>query len=166
MGLIMLILIGTVPTVYALNHAVDTTHTPAFIQTSRQIDAVFARYAGSKAEPGDSRAVVAAYVHSHSLKPDTVAAVRALSRDIAQSVADYGSVAQIPGESMSNVRNDMYLVNEALRSMDRQGAPSFTLEDRNTLLAYKATLDRATKFIPTWVKVAIACALGLGTMIG
>lgn len=64
MGLIMLILIGTVPTVYALNHTVDATHTPAFIQTSRQIDAVFARYAESKAEIGDSRAVVAAYVHS------------------------------------------------------------------------------------------------------
>ncbi len=166
MGLIMLILIGTVPTVYALNHAVDATHTPAFIQTSQQIESVFARYAGSQAEPGDSRIAVATYLRSHSLKSDTMAAVRALSRDIAQSVAGYGSVAQIPGESMANVRNDMYLVSEALRSMDRYGAPSFALEDRNTLLAYKATLDRATKFIPTWVKVAIAFALGLGTMIG
>jgi inorganic phosphate transporter, PiT family len=29
-----------------------------------------------------------------------------------------------------------------------------------------ALLDRATKFIPNWVKVAVAIALGLGTMIG
>jgi len=34
------------------------------------------------------------------------------------------------------------------------------------LLAYKLSLDRATKFIPTWVKVAVAIALGLGTMVG
>jgi PiT family inorganic phosphate transporter len=27
-------------------------------------------------------------------------------------------------------------------------------------------VDNATKFIPTWVKVAVALALGLGTMIG
>ncbi len=31
---------------------------------------------------------------------------------------------------------------------------------------YKKKLDLATKFIPTWVKVAVAIALGLGTMIG
>jgi PiT family inorganic phosphate transporter len=38
--------------------------------------------------------------------------------------------------------------------------------DRNTLTEYKKQLDNATKFIPTWVKVAVAIALGLGTMIG
>jgi PiT family inorganic phosphate transporter len=31
---------------------------------------------------------------------------------------------------------------------------------------FKSGIDSATRFIPTWVKVAIAIALGLGTMIG
>jgi len=31
---------------------------------------------------------------------------------------------------------------------------------------YRSGLDHATKFIPTWVKVAVALALGLGTMVG
>jgi hypothetical protein len=35
-----------------------------------------------------------------------------------------------------------------------------------TLNAYKGSLDDATKFIPTWVKIVVAIALGLGTMIG
>ena len=35
-----------------------------------------------------------------------------------------------------------------------------------TLNSYKGSLDGATKFIPTWVKIAVAIALGLGTMIG
>ena len=30
----------------------------------------------------------------------------------------------------------------------------------------KKHVDKATKFIPTWVKVAVALALGLGTMVG
>ena len=34
------------------------------------------------------------------------------------------------------------------------------------LTNYKKHIDKATKFIPTWVKVAVAIALGLGTMIG
>src|SRR6201991_677169 len=39
-------------------------------------------------------------------------------------------------------------------------------EEVATLNAYKGSLDSATKFIPTWVKIAVAIALGLGTMIG
>ena len=31
---------------------------------------------------------------------------------------------------------------------------------------YKLSLDQATKFIPGWVKIAVAIALGLGTMVG
>jgi PiT family inorganic phosphate transporter len=31
---------------------------------------------------------------------------------------------------------------------------------------YKSKADKATKFIPDWVKVAVALALGLGTMVG
>jgi inorganic phosphate transporter, PiT family len=38
--------------------------------------------------------------------------------------------------------------------------------DRKILTEYKKELDNATKFIPAWVKVAVAIALGLGTMIG
>jgi PiT family inorganic phosphate transporter len=34
------------------------------------------------------------------------------------------------------------------------------------LNAYKKSLDNSTKFIPSWVKVAVAIALGLGTMVG
>jgi len=34
------------------------------------------------------------------------------------------------------------------------------------MTAYKAALDDATKFIPFWVKVVVALALGLGTMVG
>ena len=39
-------------------------------------------------------------------------------------------------------------------------------DEAATLGSYKGSLDQATKFIPTWVKVAVAIALGLGTMIG
>ncbi len=42
---------------------------------------------------------------------------------------------------------------------------SLTKPDVPTLNIYKNELS-ATRFIPTWVKVAVAIALGLGTMIG
>jgi PiT family inorganic phosphate transporter len=38
--------------------------------------------------------------------------------------------------------------------------------DVKAIANYKKFLDTSTRFIPTWVKVAVALALGLGTMIG
>src|SRR5262249_22430975 len=63
-------------------------------------------------------------------------------------------------------RNDMYLVSEALRIMQKSKEKEISAPDQAILANYKKHIDYATKFIPTWVKVAVALALGLGTMIG
>ncbi len=47
------------------------------------------------------------------------------------------------------------------RTMHEQGVNS---SDLASLDVYKKQLDHFTKFIPTWVKLAVAIALGLGTM--
>jgi inorganic phosphate transporter, PiT family len=60
----------------------------------------------------------------------------------------------------------MYLADEALRNLMKDKDNELSKEDVVTLNAYKQSLDTATKFIPTWVKVTVAIALGLGTMIG
>jgi PiT family inorganic phosphate transporter len=60
----------------------------------------------------------------------------------------------------------MYVVSEALRLMQKSGKPQFSAADMNVLADYKKHIDSATKFIPLWVKVAVAMALGLGTMVG
>jgi len=38
--------------------------------------------------------------------------------------------------------------------------------DLKAVTDYHKAVDNATKFIPLWVKVAVALALGLGTMVG
>jgi phosphate/sulfate permease len=65
-----------------------------------------------------------------------------------------------------NVRNDMYLVSKAMRVMFNTGVPSLDQATKESLTPYKGELDYATKYIPLWVKVSVAIALGLGTMIG
>ena len=50
--------------------------------------------------------------------------------------------------------------------MKKSGNPKLTDSDWMVLDNYKKHIDSATKFIPTWVKVAVALALGMGTMIG
>jgi PiT family inorganic phosphate transporter len=60
----------------------------------------------------------------------------------------------------------MYLTSEAIRLMQKAKSPAFDADTNTNLSAYKKHLDSATKFIPLWVKVAVAIALGLGTMVG
>jgi PiT family inorganic phosphate transporter len=60
----------------------------------------------------------------------------------------------------------MYLASEALGMMHRADKPSFNADEWAALDNYKSKVDKATKYIPDWVKVAVALALGLGTMVG
>jgi inorganic phosphate transporter, PiT family len=60
----------------------------------------------------------------------------------------------------------MYLADEALRNLMKDKDADLSKEEVATLNAYKQSLDNSTKFIPTWVKIAVAIALGLGTMVG
>ena len=167
MGLIMLILIGTVPTAYALNRAVPASHVQAFEQISTQMGDVLKHYEPAGVAPaGDPRATVASYIQSRELAPGTVPALRKLSEEITHSVTTYGSLANIPAAEIGNVRNDMYLSSEAVRFMLSSHSPAFTAEEQATVKKYRGALDDSTKFIPTWVKVAVAIALGLGTMVG
>jgi PiT family inorganic phosphate transporter len=166
MGLIMLILIGTVPTAYAVNHAVTTQQTADFVAVSTQTADALSHYVSPSAVVGDSRDEVTDYIRSKQFTPNTMLALRELINGIGTEMAQYKQLKAVPQDQVRNFRNDMYVVSEALRLMKKTGEPKFSAADSATIANYKKHIDNATKFIPTWVKVAVALALGLGTMIG
>jgi PiT family inorganic phosphate transporter len=165
MGLIMLILIGTVPTAYALNRSMHEQDVNTFLATSAQAQVALSHYAAGAA-PADPRATAMELVRNRKATPEGVAAIGALAGQIGDQVAQYHSMANVPPGLMVNIRNGMYLVSEGLRYMGKTKSLNVSAADQKFLDAYKKQLDHATKFIPTWVKVAVAIALGLGTMIG
>ena len=166
MGLIMLILIGTVPTAYALNHAFTPQQSQDFIAISQQAANVVNNYTQPSAVIGDPRDDVTEYVRTREFTPNTMLALRTLISDIGNELTMYRELRNVPQDQVRNFRNDMYLVSEALRLMQKSGNPKFSDADTKILANYKRHVDAATKFIPTWVKVAVALALGLGTMVG
>jgi PiT family inorganic phosphate transporter len=166
MGLIMLILIGTVPTAYALNHAVSAKESQDFIAVSAMAANTLERYSAPTPVTGDGREDVTAYLRTKELTPATVPAVHALVTAVGHDMAIYKELRNVPVAQTRNFRNDMYLISEALRTMDKAHLPAIAPADAEVLKNYRKHLDKATKFIPTWVKVAVAIALGLGTMIG
>ena len=86
--------------------------------------------------------------------------------EIEHEVNQYKTLKAVPSNQQSNVRNDMYISSEALRLFAQAKKPVFTAEEAAVMANYKKKLDLSTKFIPTWVKVSVAIALGLGTMVG
>jgi len=166
MGLIMLILIGTVPTAYALNHAVPGSQTQDFIAVSEQAAETLGRYAPSSLEVRDPRAEITDYLRNRAPTDATVPALRTLVVAVSSDMARYKELAKVPAEQTRNFRNDMYLVSETLRLFEKSGQPHVAPSDQEVLKNYKKRIDKATKFIPGWVKVAVAIALGLGTMVG
>jgi PiT family inorganic phosphate transporter len=167
MGLIMLILIGTVPTAYALNHAVTTKDIAAFTTASQQADQVINKYVNANGIMGaDPRAEVTSYIATKQMQPDTMLALRELVNDLNNEVALYKEYKAVPANQQTNVRNDMYVASEAIRLMEKNKAFPFTKQEMAALDAYRGKVDKATKFIPGWVKVAVALALGMGTMVG
>ena len=167
MGLIMLILIGTVPTAYALNHAVSPMEVQDFIAASEQAGHILDRHVDKTAILGpDAREEVTDYIRTKQLQPATVLALRELVEDLNHEVALYKVFKSVPAQDQTNVRNDMYVASEAIRLMQKNHDPAFTPDENAALANYKSKVDKATKFIPDWVKVAVALALGLGTMVG
>jgi inorganic phosphate transporter, PiT family len=93
-------------------------------------------------------------------------ALRQLVSDIGNETVLFGELSKVPNDRVRNFRNDMYLVSEALRLMQKTHQSEIAASDWQILNNYKKHIDNATKFIPLWVKVAVAMALGLGTMVG
>jgi len=166
MGLIMLILIGTVPTTYALNRAMPVSQIEKFEANSQAASAVINAKASGYDVIGDPRPAVTSYVAQHQINEGTYPSLAALVGDIAKQVTQYGSIAKMPTDQIGNTRNDMYLVSEAIRFLVKDKENDLNAQDVATLNAYKGSLDGATKFIPGWVKIVVAIALGLGTMVG
>jgi len=168
MGLIMLILVGTVPMAYALNRAMPAEQVTQFVAVAQVTQQALVRRDPHMPgmAPATARSVLETYVRTRSYGPEVLPALATLTSDIGNAVREHGSLAKVPAEAVANVRNDMYLASETMRHLDKAAGVDFDPDTRANLKEFKGQLDAATRFIPTWVKVAVAIALGLGTMVG
>jgi inorganic phosphate transporter, PiT family len=165
MGLIMLILVGTVPTAYALNNAIDKNSQQPFAQVSTQVAGDLQQYIPPQTVIVQPAPELERFISDHQYRPETAWALQQMVLTIRNEAIGYGSLGNVPPDMHSNVRNQMYLVSETFRLLPVAG-PKMSDSDKAAITKYKGFLDKSTKYIPAWVKVAVALALGLGTMVG
>ncbi|AWV86959.1 inorganic phosphate transporter [Acinetobacter radioresistens] len=166
MGLIMLILIGLVPLAYSLNKNLDQAHLQSFEQLSTQTaSAIYANYQDIPDE--QARTVLTRYIQTKEISPEVVPALASLTDHLGERVAAYDNLRDMPEAVVSEIRNDMYLSTTTFKRLDKAEALPALPEAQNKLVdEYRDNLDSFLQYIPTWVKVAVALALGLGTMVG
>jgi PiT family inorganic phosphate transporter len=164
MGLIMLILVGTLPMAYALNRTMPAEQALQFAAVAEVTQQALVKSARSRAgRPASGAVRLRAQQGRHAA---TDPGPRRADRQIGEEVKGYGSLAKVPAEAVGNVRNDMYLTSETIRLMDKNKVGNFDADTSGKLQLFKQQIDNATRFIPLWVKIAVAIALGLGTMVG
>ncbi len=97
MGLIMLILIGTVPTAYALNRALPASQIEQFTANSMTASKVIEGKAAGYNVIGNPRPAVTNYVAQHQINEGTYPSLAVLVRNIGTQVTQYWIAGEIPG---------------------------------------------------------------------
>src|SRR5690606_21661688 len=113
------------------------------------------------------RQIITTYIQTIEITPQVVPAFASATDHSGETVGSYSSIREVPEAQVSELRNDMYLSTTAFKRLVKAEAlPAMTAEQDKTVDQYRDSLDSFLQYIPTWVKVAVALALGLGTMVG
>jgi PiT family inorganic phosphate transporter len=164
MGLMLLILIGILPGVYALK--LDTSADKIRdLQTRSALVASTFEPGKSSMEPKTATDELEKYLKGKGeFDARTLPALGEINHQISTAVAGHQSLGELPLEARKTLRNNLYLTGATITKLDKEKkAPA----QQKMLDQYKSDrIDPFTQFIPPWVKVATALALGVGTMIG
>lgn len=168
MGLVMLILIGVLPASFALHEGAS----PQEMTSLRNAGHSVTRVLEQRFERVEMTHEEAELELSNYLKPNvsptrqTGAAVLKLNQDVLARLDSRKQLSDVPREQRTQLRSEMYLVDESLGKLLKQGRAGDQKEIKAAVDGYRKELTKATRFIPVWVKVAVALALGIGTMVG
>ncbi|HLT82333.1 MAG TPA: inorganic phosphate transporter [Cyclobacteriaceae bacterium] len=147
-GLVMLILIGIIPSYFALN---QTANPSALVEPL-----------------GQSMAIINTIDDAPFSATDRtrLSNVKTLNSQLLERVDGVTTVNAIPRNERFLVRKDIMILDREVR--DILNMPDLTLSPQNraTLTASLGTLRSITDYSPKWVILLISVSLGTGTMIG
>jgi inorganic phosphate transporter, PiT family len=168
MGLIVLILVGIVPTAFALNLGTSSVDLHRLAAASTVFSQSIERIPGARGQSPDAETAhkeLTQYLRSGRLASETVPALGVANARVATRLAGVQQLTALPAADRVSLRLDVYLVSETLNRMLKANQLPAGL-DAKSAASYQKSLKQLTNFIPLWVKIAVSLALGLGTMIG
>ena len=167
MGLIMLILIGILPGIYAINPHTGPAAYAQLVSTGKSVAPIIEAKAtrGANLSGPQAEAVLSAYLKSGaSVEPATYDALDYANARVMNVASSAANGSRLTSAQRKQLRTDVYLVGQSLGKMLKTKLIPATQSAE--IASYKKQLDDLTTFIPLWVKFAVALCLGIGTMIG
>ncbi|MFM7859258.1 MAG: inorganic phosphate transporter, partial [Flammeovirgaceae bacterium] len=147
-GLAMLVLIGIVPTYFALNTDIDASRMPASIANIEKVLTAVDSSVLSKSHQEKLAVSIAKNAHLKHLF------------DSIQTLND------IPKKEKFEVRKDVMLLNRNISTLLGDQDLRLSRNDRKALQKSIEEVKQLTDYSPTWVLLMISISLGVGTMIG
>jgi PiT family inorganic phosphate transporter len=169
MGLIMLILVGILPTTFALKDASSGEELDA-LRLELKNTALYCQQHAAGADATivakDPSMVVTTFLRgSHSTSPELFAAAGVIASETKALLGEADSVSDIPKEHRGKLRSDLYLLSSTASKLAKSHQLDSTASETQAK-KLASTINGVTNFIPVWVKATVALALGLGTMVG
>jgi PiT family inorganic phosphate transporter len=165
MGLIMLILIGIAPVGFALNQGASAETMQRINANAAIVQQAIAPAGAAAMDEAKARQTLTVYLKKKQFDDSTIPALAQINGDLVSGLQNVKTLAEVPAGKRSELRMQLYLVTETLNRLVKAGKLPAGL-DKAVASKYAGDLKGTTTFIPVWVKVAVAIALGLGTMIG
>jgi PiT family inorganic phosphate transporter len=166
MGLIMLILIGLVPAAYSINMAYPQASLIQAAAESQRSEEIFQTLAGDTNRPANPTQVLRDYNEQGEFSPEVLTAAAAESARIREILLSADSVKALPADLQWELRQDTLVLRGTLGKLKADKPVTLSAEDQQTLDQLESHLAGLTEYVSDWVKVAVALALGFGTMIG
>jgi PiT family inorganic phosphate transporter len=168
MGLIVLILVGIVPTAFALKMNASGDALSKISGAAVAFERPLEQLVAAAAAPVDVDAAhkqLTGYLRTGKSADAALPSLVTANKRVIAGMAGVTSLSTIPAAERRSLRLDIYLVSETLARMAKAKQLPTGL-DAKQAGDYQKQLKTLTNYIPNWVKVAVALALGLGTMIG
>jgi PiT family inorganic phosphate transporter len=143
-GLIMLILIGILPAHYALNPEAGAAETKRAVAAALELEGLLERH---KSAPG-----VPSLLHELA--------------EIRTTLESYPRPSDLPMRERWRVRADLLRLSKQLAALKRSKAAGLSASELAAAGRCRSELLGLTEYAPTWVLVAVATALGVGTTVG
>ena len=144
-GLIMLILIGILPTQFALNTSFNTEDVGKTLEATRTLKG---------------------FVNDPARAADTTPALRDSLDHIETTLTGTTDFKALPDETRKSLRADILRAGDGLNKWEKGPGATLAKDDKDKFKKAKGQVISVTDFVVSWVPLAVALALGGGTMIG
>jgi PiT family inorganic phosphate transporter len=166
MGLIVLILVGVMPGAFALNPGATSDDIKSIVTQARNLEPMLLKQSPNVITSQAATDALSAYLKTGGVAtPETFEALAGRNREVAIELEGRSNFSDLTIDQRKGFRSDIYLLGESISKLIKQHKVTDPAEVK-ALSSYQKSLQAETKYIPVWVKVAVALALGLGTMIG